>query len=133
MNYELAKQLKDAGFEQEGEEGYYLYSDLDEDRVSIHLMGETMIPEHLKDKEVYSPTLSELIEACGDKFCMLVNDLTLMRRRRDCLDSIPPKYRAESTVLKQKIYSGEPDYFVSEWGGTPEEAVSLLWLELNKK
>ena len=46
MNYELAKQLKDAGFPQIGS-------------------GFTLYPNDGIHKEVRFPTLSELIEACG--------------------------------------------------------------------
>ncbi len=63
------------------------------------------------------PTLSELIEACGEKFEELIN-------------------------LKDKwiCYGGGKDIIkgVEQWhafgeGSTPEEAVANLWLELNKK
>lgn len=52
------------------------------------------------------PTLSELIEACGDKF--------------NTLERIRTSWTAQG--------GGEEGY-----GGTPEEAVSNLWLALNKK
>ena len=59
ITYELAKQLKEAGFPQVGNlhEGSYL-----------HISGE---PDRLA---VVEPTLSELIEACGSNFDELTRD-----------------------------------------------------------
>lgn len=53
MNYELAKQLKDAGFPQEGDGGYALDNDCKDERDTCECMG-------------YVPTLEELIGMCGD-------------------------------------------------------------------
>ena len=121
LKYELAKQLKEAWFEQEGEEGYYLYSDLDEDRVNVHLMGQTIIPEHLKDNEVYEPTLSELIEACGESFGVLEVNYTYEH------------------IATWKAYGDRIEYDVNGIyaekngkGSSPEEAVARLWLSLKK-
>lgn len=50
MNYELAKELKDAGFPQ----------------------GDTGRKVGLRSDEAIVPTLEELIEKCGDKFYSLV-------------------------------------------------------------
>ena len=100
MNYELAKELKDAGFPQTGDYGY---SADGQDQYNYH----RSIPEldHIR-----KPTLSELIEACGDGFFRLShsenNDGT--------------EWDAESWE------SGE-----IETGTTPEEAVARLWLALN--
>lgn len=85
MNYELAKQLKDAGFPWKGpffeNEEYY---------------------------REYYPTLSELIEACGDKFDALVSS----------------ERSGGWMATDGRGLSGD--------GSTPEEAVANLWLELNK-
>lgn len=86
MTYELAKQLKDAGFPQKG----------------------MITPEDM----AYSPTLSELIEACGEKFEML-------SRFNGC----KPEFQWEATGLLEGV----------EMGKSPEEAVAKLWLELTKK
>lgn len=83
MDYNLAKKLKDAGFPDSQ------YMDL----------------EDILDR----PTLSELIEACGDKFGQLdhyQND---------------EKWKAEAKEM----------YMAT--GKTAEEAVANLWLVLNKK
>lgn len=87
MNYDLAKKLKDAGFPQTADA----------------TDGDTVIDD------VYFPRLSELIEACGDKFGSL-------QRNTDgwyCFN-----------------YSRE---IMSHYGSTTEESVANLWLELNKQ
>lgn len=81
MNYELAKKLKDAGFPQDG-------------------IGQFI------DVKLASPTLSELIEACGDKFRGL---------------SKRANWRAQDVMG------------IEEFGDTPEEAVANLYLALNNK
>ena len=92
MNYELAKQLKDAGFDQELIGAYdATFSD-----------------------GIYVPTLSELIEACGDDFDSL-------RKRDTGFIAFPT-----SEKLKER----------REWClaiGTPKEAVARLWVALNAK
>lgn len=80
MNYKLAKQLKDAGFPGS---------------------------ETCEKDELYHPTLSELIEACGKDLMALI-----------------PIWKSKDWVAY-----GE-DYAFS--GKTHEEAVAKLWLKLNK-
>lgn len=94
MNYELAKQLKDAGFPQ----------------VIDFRSGEF----HDGDEEISNPSLSELIEACGDNF-----ELSNMIRGE------ANRKNGNWLVMKDSGYE--------QIGHTPEEAVALLWLELNKK
>ncbi len=86
MNYELAKQLKDAGFPQTGDNqnGY-------------------------ANDGGYEPLLSELIEACGDKFMDL-------------------HYFSDT-----KTWLAVSDENTTARSSTPEEAVANLWLALNKK
>lgn len=50
MNYELAKELKDAGFPQK----------------HTYFSVNAPIPEEIKNQITVFPTLEELIEACGD-------------------------------------------------------------------
>jgi hypothetical protein len=97
MNYELTKKLKDAGFKQEGN-GIYdtLFSKIN---ASLGVTREN----------VYYPTLSELIEACGD-------ELWSMTKHGD----------AWQTNFVDGI-GGETA------GHTLEAAVAHLWLKLNKK
>jgi hypothetical protein len=63
VDYELAKQLKDAGFPQE--HGIY--------KIRNVLVGDVSF--RFEDDAVYVPTLEELVEACGDKFWSLERDL----------------------------------------------------------
>lgn len=93
MNYELCKQLKDAGFKQSGKGNTICVS------FSLH--------------NIYVPTLSELIEACGDGFGGL--------QKEDGYFNAYSKSDLNKKVLK--IYST---------GLTTEEAVAHLWLALNK-
>lgn len=118
MNYELAKQLKDAGFPyKEGETYYPIFPD------GKRNVGFT------KEEMCKIVTLSELIEACNpfksDEFYLTTE-----------LDGWRAFYRyygffEHNDKFKKEdgIYEVEPSVF----GSTPEEAVANLWLELNKK
>lgn len=79
MNYELAKKLKDVGF-----------------RVPVGASS------------LWQPSLSELIEACGEKFSNLRND--------------EGRWIATASGVSY-----------GQTGSTPEEAVANLWLALNEK
>ena len=96
MNYKLAKKLKDNGFPQENKKEHCpgCYCDI---------------------QDPYIPTLSELIEACGDEFVCL--------EREDMEDD---------WTWKVVAYSDKERGFIYKTSKTPEEAVSKLWLELNK-
>ena len=100
MNYKLAKQLKDAGFPQSfSEEGGSVM-----DKEALEKKGEF---ESLEDKHwVYIPTLSELIEACGEgmKFELIRAQAGWCAKTRGIM------------ILNQE---------------TPQEAVAKLWLKLN--
>lgn len=61
MNYELAKELKDAGFPQKHETARGM---------SIGFPG-TVLTDSLTYEDAYAPTLSELIVACGERFGVL--------------------------------------------------------------
>lgn len=106
MNYELAKQLKEAGFPQpnannsDGLNGY---------KGTSH-QGKwlTIINGYWFIDGVYIPTLSELIEACGDEFAYL------------------------KRYWPSKIWEAGCDTFEQQ-DSSPEEAVANLWLALNKK
>lgn len=90
MDYSLAKEMKNAGFPQ----------------------GKQAIKIGLP----YVPTLSELIEACGDDFDLLTHDRNRSFRNR---------------------YREEHKWWATSWsrqeggGSTPEEAVARLYLALN--
>ena len=108
MNYKLAKQLKEEGFPQSQpnvpKDGYYdIYADGD---------------KRLTSEILYRPTLSELIEACGD---------VQLNKKRDA----PCKGESVDTFTYE-AYTEEPK-ILSFVCSTPEEAVAYLWLELHKK
>ncbi len=110
MRYELAKKLKDAGFPQTRME--MVKFSLAEKPIELpYIVG--AIATTLGGSEewrIISPSLSELIEACGEKF----------------------------GVLERFKHSGKfgayipNDIGTSGTGSTPEEAVANLWLDLNK-
>lgn len=94
MTYELAKELKDAGFRLD-------YSDQE-----WHTYRPTF------------PTLSELIEACGDRF--------------GAMDVI--RFAGQPTIYVAGEYitrDGDIDSPRGE-GQTPSEAVARLWLAIHK-
>lgn len=78
MNYELAKQLKDAGFPQESDGLTSVYYQEDKERIRLR---------HIEnDTEVKIPTLSELIEACVGKVFMLLINRNLEGRWASAVD-----------------------------------------------
>jgi hypothetical protein len=102
MTYELAAQLRDVGFPQkQGEGGTWIYPD--ESTVRVHLE---------KDDGCYMPTLSELIEACGEDF----NNFVLMRNGK---------------LWSAGTGNGPFEGKAAESFFTPEEAVANLYLSLN--
>jgi hypothetical protein len=108
MTYELAKELKDAGFSQKqfGNAHYILDG----------------------KEPCFTPTLSELIEACGDN-----------------LDNIrapfgdPDDNDGSDFDIEWRAFSNRIDFRTAIYtkvqgaGSTPEEAVAKLWLALNAK
>ena len=95
MDYKLAKQLKDAGFLQYGA-GHNIWP----------IGYDSML--HDSSIEVYKPTLSELIESCGESIGSLFQ--------------LENGWGAESELYK-----------LESIGNTPEMAVANLWLLLNNK
>jgi len=106
MKYELALQLKKAGFPQ-GK--YYKHH--------IHINGKLSI----KKQDVYYPTLSELIEACGDGF----QDVA----RRIDVDG----YTQEDFIAHGWKQENDQRVMFGVISSTPEEAVSNLYIALNPK
>lgn len=99
ISYELAKQLKDAGFPQD-DSGIVLTEYGTSDAHSANEMGYDYAS---------IPTLSELIEACGEESPLVIT-----------------VGKAVTIVLHGKtgMVCTSP---------TPEQAVAKLWLEINKK
>lgn len=90
ISYELAKKLKEAGFPQ---------SDFN---ICGHCAGGLTM-------DVFIPTLSELIEACGERFESLGRD----------------EYAGGWVSFDKEDKYGR--------GFIPEESVANLWLEINEK
>ena len=99
MNYELAKQLKEAGFP--GKDYVWMYQD--------GVTAQGLAP---------SPTLQELIDACGGFFF--------------AISHWPEGWTAEGGTV---IQHGESNEFTAQTQckncSTAEEAVAKLWLALN--
>jgi len=105
MKYELALELKNAGFPQKDNAWYYT------DENTVMYCG----IEHSLPEMVMKPTLSELIENCGEGIARL--------------------WRVDESYDKGKTKwcaTGKND-FLDGLGTTPEEAVANLWLALNKQ
>lgn len=103
MNYELAKQLKEAGFPL---------------NMSDHLECDYNHTEFINGIWYHISTLSELIEACGDF-------AGLFRRKDDKLGQTVNWMACNFGYKSQIMFQCE--------GSTPEEASANLWLETNKK
>lgn len=102
ISYEKAVELKEAGFKQGGLGMWW---------------DKTVKTFTTKDiySDLYQPTLSELIEACGDRFYGIMRGPF-------------KKYWEAGEYWGYEEFCGT----VSQ-GTTPEEAVANLYLELNKK
>ena len=105
MNYELAKKLKDAGFLQNGNGMWYMDSKKYTPKLPTLFNS---------NKSAYIPTLSELIEACGEKI--------------ESLEREDSNWLAWSNGNFESSLESEPHF-----GSTPEEAVAKLWLALYQK
>lgn len=100
MEHKLAKQLKDAGFP----------------------IRNSNMPDDWYDRySMWWPILSELIEACGNRFEYLkkVHQQTGEREISD-------RWEARGLL-------SEPDDYFTVIDVSPEEAVANLWLAINKK
>lgn len=95
MNYDIFKKLKDAGFPQEVKKGEVWHKESGVSQLSYDI------------EDIYMPTLSELIAACGDKFYQL-------------------RTYGEGTTRTYHASGGS--YGVM--GATPEEAMGELFIAL---
>ena len=117
MDYQLAKKLKEVGYLQEGNDERKM---LRENGFVSPLNNRTMwikhfAPEYVekcKGDVVYIPTLSELIEACGNEFLSLMT----------IYEGFPEKGWWAWSMTNKKIE-----------GKTPEEAVAKLYIALKQK
>jgi len=103
MNHELAKKLRDAGLKVKHNPDFCVHN------------GCTFNEDYIEKPDItHFPTLSELIEACGDRFASLH---LLLDGEWQAL-----AYMVEfSSIVPEGI------------GNSSEEAVANLWLALNKK
>ena len=102
MKYELAKELKAAGFSQS------MY----DHRGSHWVFHDEMWDGDPSDNSALAPTLTVLIEACGGNFYSLY-------KTRDPLPN--EEWLCSGNTLPDSMEFG---------GSTPTEAVARLWLEL---
>jgi len=130
LDYKLAKQLKEAGFDQKYPDvkhsalgqRYWMYDESDNDYIDIIHDG---YGSNALDEEDLTliPTLSELIDACGDKFAGLTPE-------KEGWDN-PKTIGWEASGAYSGSCIGEAIIIKNQ--KTPEEAVAHLWLKLNKK
>lgn len=101
MTYELAKQLKDSGFPQ---------------NQALEELGgnKKWIPEYKEWIDI--PTLSELIEACGEGF--------------KNLSKMGDKNWGANNIMEQQLNGSYKLNEPKGYGSTPEESVARLWLAL---
>jgi hypothetical protein len=117
MNYELAKELKEAGFPQKKcEKAYYVNAGSNTGGIVDLSNYKEADNEFWLYKLVACPTLSELIEGCveGKHYFDLDNSFS------------------ENGNEIRVIWAANTPTEIGE-GSTPEEAVARLWLALNKK
>lgn len=112
MNYSLAKKLKEARFPSSENSGLFFDEDKNFIRTTVEHwsdgeIGDTRMPG-MVPSDIYVPTLSELIEACGNKFHSL-------------------------TRFNNVFVSVAVNMEARQMGKSPEEAVANLWLKLQEK
>ena len=112
--YELIKKLKESGFPQEKyNNGYYFVLRKLPDNREVFIIQYRIEDESRKDLYFYVPTLSELIEECGDNFWAL--------------------YRARHGEYTWSAHSSSDQWDTEiSHGKTPEETLINLYLELKK-
>lgn len=128
LSYELARELKDAGFSQGGFIGARYYNLVGHPGAGIPVQWAvtTQISEGRMFEEdggyTRIPTLPELIEACGESFSEL--HYNSEGANADL------KWLASGFILSDIFPQGID---CLKHGSTPEIAVARLWLALNKK
>ena len=111
MDYELAKKLKEAGYPQlvRISQNFYPYPDSNE---RTNTDEDHDIDCSTDDDCVKSPRLSELIEACGNRF--------------ESLDFFPTRPKKSIRWRATGMCNA-----ITKEAETPEEAVAKLYIELN--
>lgn len=133
MTYELVKKLKDAGFPQdfpfESRDDLWseYYCEHDNGIITdIFVSHKEYRKDNIVDGEwkaiCKKPTLSELIEACGE-------DFETLYKGRDWKEEYPEqlgKWYCNTSMNEANYY-----IYGGYEGSTPEEAVARLWLALH--
>lgn len=117
LSYKICKRLKDAGFPQYLDTWDKIYPEESEaffDKKKVNLNATPYLREAGED-EIKIPTLEELIEECGDRFSSL------------------EATRKDEDIIGWCAYDYAGDAFEEKKGDTPEEAMAILWLSINKK
>lgn len=121
MNYELAKQLKDAGFPQSGK-GERLWAFPSKQLLKDNDGLVQKIVEE-KGESIYVPTLEELIEGCGEIVLWQIGETFYAVK-------LTNEMKEQGMVDESYLdFSNEPVFE----GKTPKIAVAKLYLELHKK
>lgn len=126
MDYELALQLKKAGYPQESDDELDVFyswggelNDLGEKMIEIwqlkFLKGLERATAHGKEL-VFAPDLRHLIRTCGDDFGQLI---AVKESKKFKLATVGWVAHKAASPMTEEMYS------------TPEEACARLWLELN--
>lgn len=123
MDYKICKRLKDAGFPQKKIEAG---DDVFVDENSKQQWNENIGVVNIIKEAIRIPTLSELIDACGDGFDSLERYSSGKRWR--CVKWIKHIYKCDDGKSRYGcLWKGKT------WGFTPEEAVANLYLALHEK
>lgn len=119
ISYELASRLKDAGFPFK--------------MVGCHECDEGRVMVDGDDGTIYLPTLSELIEACGEDFMLVMNHISAEYIDRPWVAISKRNYPDNGRDYNTDYPNFAWPEKIKARANTPEEAVSHLYLKLNKK
>lgn len=112
ISYELAKELKEAGFPQKVD-----WEDYSFDRDG-YLFLQSITTEHLPDQDCLCPNLSQLIQWCGEE-----------------LECIYRTCNSDQSLLHWSAFAFSPldKPIILGKGESPEEAVARLGIAIHKK
>ena len=122
MNYELAKELKDAGFPQTPPRKLWCIT-CKNWRDTGCLQSDLEMSDRHERESVKVPTLSELIEACRDNLNYIQGSFSLQDESYTTDVETIVAWNASATIAAKNIEVCH--------NGTQEEAVARLWLALN--
>lgn len=130
MTYELAKELKEAGFPQRYYPSYYKL-----DKKTNEYRWEDPNCSVVDNKTDLSvPTLSELIEACGDGFeslCRVPDGELVDGKTGKSIGVMWRAYPSDNAYYEELNGDCQKECCGDYLADTPEEAVANLWLALN--